>query len=376
MPRPRLTAAILTAALAVAAAVPAHASDGAALDRALERLVAARGGPPGAVSVVQRGRSVAVHTAGVADVRTRRRIAPGDRMRLASTAKAFSGAVALALVARGRLSLDDTIGARLPDLPAAWGAVTLRQLLHHTSGVPDYSSDPTFQRRVNAAPRTPLSPRRLLAFVADRPLGFVPGSRYRYSNSDNIVVALMAEAATGRSYVRNLGSLVFGPLGLRRTSLPVGAGLVRPFIHGYHVEPPRPPEDISSLLAAALSWASGGVVSTPADLNRFARGYAGRRLFGRAVQAQQLRFVPGTSEPPGPGTNAAGLAVFRYRTRCGTVYGHTGNTPGYTQFFAATLDGRRSATVSVSEQLTPTVRRPLWTRLRQAQELAVCAALA
>ena len=66
-------------------------------------------------------------------------------MRLASTSKAYSGAVALSLVRRGQLALDDTIGERLPGFPAAWSAVTLRQALHHTSGLPNYTTDPAFQ---------------------------------------------------------------------------------------------------------------------------------------------------------------------------------------------------------------------------------------
>jgi CubicO group peptidase (beta-lactamase class C family) len=63
-----------------------------------------------------------------------------DHMRMASTSKAFNGAVVLALVDRGTLSLDDAIAQRLPNLPAGWGPVTLRQLLAHTSGLPDFSS--------------------------------------------------------------------------------------------------------------------------------------------------------------------------------------------------------------------------------------------
>jgi D-alanyl-D-alanine carboxypeptidase len=85
-----------------------------ALDRALERVVGTPGGPPGVISVVRRGGRRLVHRAGVADLRTDRRWRVFDHMRLASTSKAFSGAVALALVRRGRLELDDTIGELLP----------------------------------------------------------------------------------------------------------------------------------------------------------------------------------------------------------------------------------------------------------------------
>ncbi len=99
--------------------------------------------------------------------------------------------------------------------------------------------------------------------------------------------------------------------------------------------------------------ASGGIVSTPADLNSFIRGYVGGRLFGSKTSSQQRQVVEGgSSEPPGPGINAAGLAILRYETRCGTVWGHTGNTPGYAQFMAASPNGNRSVTVSVNTQLT------------------------
>lgn len=112
---------------------------------------------------------------------------------------------------------------------------------------------------------------------------------------------------------------------------------------------------------------------TPADLNAFIRAYLARRFFGRAQQREQLRFVPGgRSSPPGPGRNAAGLAIFRYRTRCGTVYGHTGNFPGYVQFAAATADGRRAVTTSLN---IPAPRGPLLTQLRRVQTRAVCALL-
>ena len=94
-----------------------------------------------------------------------------------------------------------------------------------------------------------------------------------------------------------------------------------------------------------------------------------------AVHRAQFRFVPGDSEPPGPGTNAAGLGIFRYSTRCGTVYGHTGNTAGYTQFIAASADGRRSVVVSVNAQITPKTDAALFTRLRALYVTGVCAAL-
>jgi D-alanyl-D-alanine carboxypeptidase len=369
----------LVGAGAATAGTSPRAAD-AALEGALRRLVAMPGGPPGVIAVVQRGEQVRVHRAGYGDVGTRRRPRAADHMRIASTAKAFSGAVALSLVAKGVLSLDDTIAQRLPSLPAAWGAVTLRQLLNHTSGLPDFTGSPAFIQAVTASLTVAPPPEQLLSYVEDEPLGFPPGSRYVYSNSDNIAVGLMVQAVTGKPYEDALAEQVYGPLGLTQTSLPAGPELPTPFIHGYEQEDSGAPEDISEDFASGWAWASGGIISTPRDLNRFIRGYVSGQLFGPDVQGQQRQFIPGGhSEPPGPGVNAAGLALFRYQTRCGTVYGHTGNTFGYTQFMAASSDGMRSVTVSINLQRTQDSEGQagrVFRALRRAELHAVCAAMA
>ncbi|MET9604264.1 serine hydrolase domain-containing protein [Streptomyces sp. NPDC006512] len=377
-----VAAAVLCAAAAGVLAPPAHAGTdhdpgrGTGLRAELQELVDTPGGPPGAIAVLTDGDRTEVYRAGVADLETGREPAPSDHMRIASVAKAFSGAVALRLVDRGRLHLDDTIGEVLPGQPEAWHAVTLRQLLNHTSGLPDYSAAPEFREIVTADPRHRFDSRRLLEFVSGEELAFLPGSRYQYSNSDNIAVALMAEAVTGHRYEDLLGKLVYEPLGLERTSLPRGYRLPVPFLHGYVVEPPEEPLDVSEAISASGAWASGGIVSTPKDLTKFIRAYAGGKLFSKNTRRQQFTFLPGgLSQPPGPGRTDAGLAVYRYTTRCGAVYGHTGNTPGYTQLAAATADGRRSLTFSVTTQASLTYKPELIERIRQVQEDFVCSLL-
>jgi D-alanyl-D-alanine carboxypeptidase len=328
---------------AVGALVPASTgspstSADAKLDRALARLVTMRGGPPGVVAIVQRGSKRIVFRHGVAERSPQRSIALGDHWRIASVAKAFSGAVIVTLVGRRRLRLDDTIGKRLPELPKAWHKVTLAQALQHTSGLPEYSSSPGAGEQIETHPLAPVQPSTLISWVADQELRFAPGSKYQYSNTDNIVAALFAEKATGLSYERALHALVLDPLRLRGTSLPAGYRMPLPYVHGYSGK-----NDHSEVVNPTLAWASGGIVSTPLDLTRFIRWYAPRA---------RGPFRPGESDPAGPGANDAGLAIFRYRTPCGTVYGHTGNFFGYTAFIAATRNGRRSVTIQASTQLS------------------------
>jgi D-alanyl-D-alanine carboxypeptidase len=353
-----------------------QATTGAALQQALNQLVAMPYGPPGVIVIVQHGGRSAVYQAGTASLADRRPLSTSDHARLASFAKTYSGAVALSLVSRGKLRLSDTIGQVLPALPRAWHRVTLGELLQHRSGLPDYSKSKALQERLARYPRATIPPDLLMRYVWDEPLQFRPGSRYKYDNSDNVVAAMMAEAVTGRSYNSLLRTLVYRPAGLTQTSLPSGFQLPFPYLHGYQLEPGQPPQDVSEAFTASAAWASGGMVSTPAEMNAFIRDYLAPLFFTRQTQAAQLRFVAGSSDPPGPGTNAAGLAVFQYRTGCGTVYGHTGNFPGYTQFGAATLGGGNSVTVTATEQLSSHVHPDVLAALRHAELLAVCAAVA
>ena len=365
-------AACLAALSPAMGCTAADASGGQTLQRQLEDFVRRPGGPPGAIAVLRTVKGTRIVRAGVADVRARRPPRPADHMRIASTAKAFSGAVALTLVDRRALRLDDTLGKRLPQLPDAWASVTLRQLLNHTSGLPDYSRSAGFIDELRADPRHRFDSRRLLDYIADQPLLFKPGTQYRYSNSDNIAVALMAEAVIHTPYEELLRKRVYAPLSLQSTSLPQGYRMPKPYLHGYDVSPSASPQDVSEVIGMSGVWASGGIVSTPDDMTRFIRGYAGGRLYGRKVVEQQRQWVKGASEPAGPGRNSAGLAVFRYETRCGVVLGHTGNTLGYTQLIAATPDGRRSLTFSITAQITQSADAEGLRRMRALQENIVC----
>jgi D-alanyl-D-alanine carboxypeptidase len=258
-------------------------------------------------------------------------------------------------------------------MPATWGPVTVRQMLDHTSGLPDYTQSKGFFEQAKNSPQAFVSPTTIIDWVRADPLVFTPGSKYEYSNTDNIVVGLIVEALTGEPYGTALRKIVFGPAKLRQTSFPTKVALPTPFIHGYLTAPGEKPEDASTLLSPSGAWASGAIVSTPKDLNAFIRADLGLKFFGRAQQRQQMRFVPGgESSPPGPGRNSAGLALFRYKTRCGTVYGHTGNFPGYVQWAAASSDGSRAVTTSLN---IPAPTGKLLNQLRQVQTTAVCALL-
>ncbi len=361
---------------APAASPPSRPKADAALDAALARVVRDADGPPGVAALVQRGSGRRFLTRGVASLRTGRRFRPSDHLRTASTGKAMMGAAALRLVDAGVLSLDDTIGELLPALPAAWGRITLAQLLQHRSGLPEYTASQEIIDALINRPRAPVAPLQLVTWLGNAPLDFTAGSRYDYRNTDNIVGGLMIEAATGLTLRDELSARVFDPLRMRNTSLPTGYRQPTPFVTGYDAPSKGKREDLSEVVNADYLWAAGGEVTTQDDFARFIRAYAGPRFLKPSTRAAQRRWVPGFSEPPGPGRTDAGLAIFRYTTRCGVVYGHTGNIFGYTQFIAATADGTRSIVVSANTQLSAEVRPKTFKLLRSVFEAGVCSALA
>src|SRR6202012_6082503 len=250
-------------------------------------------------------------------------------------------------------------------------AVTLRQMLHHTSGLPDYTKSAGFIKQGETDPTGFVSPAKIISWVEKEPLVFKPDSKYKSSNTDNIVVVLMVESVTQQTYANELQQIVFGPTKLTQTSLPTTMGLPSPYIHGYPpATEPEGPQGLPNFLSPSGAWASGGIVSTPQNLNAFIRADLGLKFSHRSEQEQQMDWwVGGESSPPGPGKNSAGLALFRYQTKCGTVYGHTGNFPGYTQFAAATADGSRAITMSLNIA-APTGK--LLAQLRRVQTTAVC----
>lgn len=361
---------LLCLGLALGVATAAARSTDAEVQAGLEKLTEAQGGPPGAIATLYRNGKLTTLSAGVADVDNPAKPRATDHMRIASVAKAFSGAVALNLVQAGKLEFDSTVGEVLTTMPKTWSTVTLTELLNHTSGLPDYTKSDGFIKQAETDPRGFVSPMKVISWVRGTPVNFKPGKKYEYSNTDNIVVGLMVEAVTHDTYSNALQKIVFGPTGLTQTTLATKVKMPTPFIHGYVIGEMDAATDVSEFLSPSGAWASGGIVSTPQNLNAFIRADLGLKYFDRAEQKRQMHWwVGGESSPPGPGKNSAGLALFRYQTKCGTVYGHTGNFPGYTQFAAATADGSRAITTTLN---IPAPEGKLLAQLRRLQTTAVC----
>jgi D-alanyl-D-alanine carboxypeptidase len=351
----RVRTALAALVLLVAGAlspVPAAAAPTAApppanprLQALLDELVA--NGASGALARVDDGRHTWRLAAGSARLEPRQPLTPAARFRVGSVTKSFVATVVLQLVGEGTLRLDDTVERWVPGLVPDGGAVTLRMLLNHTSGLFDYTEDPAFLRRMIEDPTRPATPRELVAVATAHLPTFPPGTDWAYSNTNYIVTGLILEAATGRSVARLVGARILRPLRLGGTYFAVGS----PDLAGYHAHGYVPPSltngagyvDVTPF-APSLAWAAGAIVSTADDLHRFYAALLG----GRLLRPPQLREM--TTTVPVVPTAGYGLGLFAERRACGTVWGHDGGIPGYATFAFGDRSGRRGAVIALPTQ--------------------------
>ena len=272
-----LTVALASILSSGAVATPEQTPTQKEVQTALEEAVAV--GVPGISLAIRSPEGGEFLAAGDASLEQPRPLGPEDRFRIASVTKAFTAAVVMQQIEEGRLSLDDTVQRWVPGLLAKGDSITVRNLLGHTSGLPEYTKDEKFLEAFTSG--EDLSPREIVSFVSSEPLAFEPGTRYEYSDTDNIVLGLIIEAASGRSYEQELHSRILEPLGLQATTLPNSAQMPDPHAQGYQYDPEGggagKPENVTTALDPSAAWASGALLSTPGDVSSFFVGPAGRR---------------------------------------------------------------------------------------------------
>ncbi|MFE9683193.1 serine hydrolase domain-containing protein [Streptomyces sp. NPDC002701] len=314
----------------------------------------------GTVGVVARStgpRGVRYATGGVADRETGEVPRPGDRFRVASATKTFVATVVLQLVGEGRLSLDDTVEHWLPGAVSGngndGGAITVRQLLQHTSGLFDYTADfPEFASTAGyqAGRYTTWSPEELVAIATRHAPAFEPGAAWGYSNTNYILAGMIIQKVTGHSWEREVGERVIHPLGLRDTLAPTTyARIPGRHLRGYSsFEEARPAIDVTEFNPSA-GGAAGSMVSTTADLTRFFRALLGGRLLRPAELAEMRTTVPAPElDPAWPGVRY-GLGLMEVPLSCGgAYYSHGGDLPGYTTRDGVSADGRRAVVLNAT----------------------------
>lgn len=237
-----------------------------------------------------------------------------SRFRIGSVTKQFTAAAFLRLAEQGKLSLDDPAARYVPDLPAAWQGITLRHLLGHTSGIPDFSKLPDYADRR----RGPLELEKTLARLYAFPLESTPGAKFSYSNSGYILLSLILERVTGRKLAVYLREEFFTPLGLVDTDVDENGAIVRHRAAGYY----RPKGRLANapFINMDVPLGAGALRSTARDLWRWTDALMG----GRVLTADSVRIMT----TPGLGDYGLGLVI---RERYGRkVIEHAGSIEGFT----------------------------------------------
>lgn len=215
----------------------------------------------GAVLVAHDGKPVLRKAYGLANREWTLPATPDTRFRLGSITKQFTAAAILQLAEQGKLTLDDPISKYYADAPAAWGPVTLKHLLTHTSGIPSYTAIPGFFGNPSRADRTPAE---IVKLTQDRPLEFPPGSKFAYDNSGYILLGYVIEKVSGQTYEAYLKDHVFPRAGLANTGYDSSTAILPKRAAGYHHA--RGTVENAPYLAMSLPYAAGSLYSTVDDL--------------------------------------------------------------------------------------------------------------
>lgn len=232
------------------------------LHAAVDDVVAA--GVPGVLVHIQEPRRPDRRlAAGVSDLATGAALRPAAQFRIGSSTKTFVSTVVLQLVGEGLLRLDEPVAHRLPGLLLDGERITVRQLLNHTSGLPDYVDDPDLLAGIRED--RVWEPHELVALAERHPRLFEPGTAWSYSNTNYVIAGVLVEAVTGRPLARELERRIFSPLRLRHTTFPAGTATMTGYhAHGYTSTdfiptPDDRPLDVTAY-NASHAWAAGAIV--------------------------------------------------------------------------------------------------------------------
>lgn len=313
----------------------------AAFSDALERFQSEYDFPGITASYVLLDGSSHSTAAGWADVERREPMTPGSRMLAASIGKTFVAATMVSVAQERDIDLDDPVSTwlgrnswfrRLPNHQS----LTVRQLLNHTSGLPNHVYLPAFAEAVSqrwSEPGNPFTPETLVGFVLDAEALFPAGEQWAYTDTGYILIGLAIEAITGRTYYQEVNDRFLEPLGLTATSASnkrwlagLAAGYVavdNPF--GF----PAKTTDKNGVMVwnPALEWTGGGLISTSRDLAQW-----GAALFGGQGVPDEILNTMLQSVPIGEDMSGTYYGLGAAISRSGPlspVFGHGGWIPGY-----------------------------------------------
>ena len=324
-----VAAAIALGAVGGAASAAPSKGEAESLKSRAQGLVEA--GYPAALAAVSdsKGESAGV-AVGKGSLETGQAPPMDGEVRIGSNTKTFVAVVVMQLVQEGKVGLDEPIETYLPGLIKGEGVdgskITVRQLLQHTSGLPDFDetlfgTTDVFQYRHHY-----VTPRDVLDSALSKPAQFEPGTQWKYTNTNYIVLGMLVERVSQRPVGEQIDERIVKKLGLSHTYFPApGEEKIRgTHPRGYHLSAEGKLEDITEM-DPTWGWAAGAMVSTPSELNTFFQAVFDGRLLTQASIQEMKKGVD-----IGSGGRVYGLGLIGTPLSCGgTAWGHGGDIAGY-----------------------------------------------
>ena len=268
-------------------------------------------------------------TSGTTDLARKTLMQRDNVIRIGSTTKTFTAVLVLKLVEDGRLSLDDPISKWFPNVPQA-DAITVRQLLNHSSGIPEIIQKGLMK---SVIPSTYWTRDELVGLIAKDDLLFTPGTRFEYSNSNYILLGYIVEDITSKSVLELLHDQILDPLDLKNTYFipyePAPARLVTGFDRDLAKIPGMLEIAPDNTSWATLAFTSGAMASTADDLGVFFDNLFAGNLLSPAIMDEMKTFIP-ASNPGLDAQTGSGLGLMSFEMDGQELIGHVGEFMGST----------------------------------------------
>lgn len=285
------------------------------IDADAQRVLQRTGTPGATLAIYRNGEPLYVHAYGLADHECGTPATASTPYEIGSITKQFTAAAILQLQEAGKLDINAMLATYLPDAPHAQ-EVTLKQLLSHTSGMPEYLDGPD----VESWAVKPATFGQIMARIRDRPLDFPPGTRWSYSNSGYVLLGRVIEVTSHESYEHYVKTHLLKAAGMTHTTTVADEARVAGMAKGYrHADGKLEP---APTIHATVGWAAGNLVSIVADLERWNVALQGGRIVRPADYA--LMTTPAT------GSTDYGLGLFVDTLDGQPRIGHTGGSFGFT----------------------------------------------
>lgn len=277
---------------------------------------------PGAVVFISRADSIIYKKPfGLASLEKKMPLETDMIFQIASMTKQFTAVLILQLIEQDKLSLTDTIQKILDYYPKT-SIITIENLLSHTSGIPEFFDFEEDERHLLTQEH---SPKQLIDYFKDEPLEFTPGTKFRYSNSNYVLLGAIIEKVTGLSYADVLRKNIFEPLGMKRSALWYQSNFPKEKIpSGYSLKEGKFVS--SEPITGSITYSSGGIVSTVDDLFLWNRALRNFVLLNK--QSTSLLFTETTL--PNHERTKHGFGFFIKELQGSPTFQHGGNLYGFT----------------------------------------------